>query len=379
MSAWRKSKVPAVHIYVFTLIMILSIFLISNFNYTVKRDEYEEQLDAAILMDKCLKEIAALRTELGIPFNPEIDPNYTGIMGEEFTLLTTSVGDESAKRTGTNPNFAAVLVRYFADLGLKKGDLIVVGSSGSFPSLLLATLCACKAYGLNPLVTYSFGSSMYGSTLVDMTFYDMLERLREKDLLPYEFVAVSMGGKNDQGEDNTFSWIFELLEGVEANQQEVLRGLCEKASVPFIDIPDFEENIRYRLGLFDRLAAELGEQIKCFINVGGASYNHGGTSDSLNLANGAVRMFSSLPQDPRRGLTFEYLARGIPIINLLNIKGLALSNGLPIDPVPLPAPGEGGVFYKETYPKAMLLAAIAITLAYLIYLALKNKRPLVKS
>jgi hypothetical protein len=36
--------------------------------------------------------------------------------------------------------------------------------------------------------------------------------------------------------------------------------------------------------------------------------------------------------------------RGIPVIHLLYIKGIAQAYGLPWDPVPLPEPGKGAVY-----------------------------------
>ena len=36
---------------------------------------------------------------------------------------------------------------------------------------------------------------------------------------------------------------------------------------------------------------------------------------------------------------------------MLNVRGMAADNGLPYDPVPLPAPGEGGVYYETAYQR----------------------------
>jgi len=42
----------------------------------------------------------------------------------------------------------------FLKVGLKKGDVIAIGASGSFPSLILATLSAAKALDLKRLKIY---------------------------------------------------------------------------------------------------------------------------------------------------------------------------------------------------------------------------------
>ena len=58
-------------------------------------------------MARSLASIKALRLEKGLPIDPALDPNHTGIVGDEFTPLTTSLGDVEAKRTAANPAFAA--------------------------------------------------------------------------------------------------------------------------------------------------------------------------------------------------------------------------------------------------------------------------------
>lgn len=64
---------------------------------------------------------------------------------------------------------------------------------------------------------------------------------------------------------------------------------------------------------------------------------------------------------------YEYAARGVPVINMLNVRQLAADNGLPYDPVPLTHPGEGGVYYYIAYrlwipalAAALMIAALAV-------------------
>ena len=76
--------------------------------------------------------------------------------------------------------------------------------------------------------------------------------------------------------------------------------------------------------------------MRCFVNVGGATANYGDTEASLVVPNGLVLKLPSLPASPSRGLVFEFAARGVPVVHLLYVKGLARENGLPFDPVPFP-------------------------------------------
>ncbi len=159
----------------------------------------EQQLDAARLMARSLDCIKRLRVATGPAIDRSLDPNETGIIGDEFTPLTTSLGEVEAKRTSANPAFAALLVKYFHEAGLKPGDVVAVGASGSFPALLLATLSASRTLDLEPIVIYSFGASMYGANLPGFTFADMLAGLRTEGIMPYRFEAVSAGGDEDRG------------------------------------------------------------------------------------------------------------------------------------------------------------------------------------
>ena len=144
-------------------------------------------------MAQSLTSIRALRLEKGLALDRTLDPNETGIVGEEFTPLTTSLGDVAAKRTAANPAFASVVATYFERAGLKRGDAVAIGGSGSFPAFVLASLCAARALDLRPLLIYSVGSSMYGANIPGFTFIDMLARLRADGLLPYSIVGGRAG------------------------------------------------------------------------------------------------------------------------------------------------------------------------------------------
>jgi poly-gamma-glutamate system protein len=288
----------------------------------------DRQIAAAALMAQSLESIKALRQAKGLPLDRTLDPNETGIIGEEFTPLTTSLGEVDAKRTSANPAFAAVLVKYFQSAGLKRGDVVAVGGSGSFPALLLASLCAARVLDLRPIVIYSIGASMYGANIPGFTFVDMLARLRADGLLPYDLAAVSPGGDQDGGAGVLFD-----------ENGTALLSETRRSGIPVVAGATLADRIQRRLWIYD--AAAGARPIRCFVNVGGASASFGDTPASLELPNGLSLKVASLPLSSTRGLVFEFAVRGVPIVHLLHVKGLALDNGLPFDPVPLPPVGEG--------------------------------------
>ena len=261
----------------------------------------------------------------------ETDLNGTGLIGPEWTPLTTTSGLIEAKRTSLDPNFAALLVRYFQEAGLKAGDHVAVGASGSFPGLLIATLCAATEMELDVDVIASFGASMHGATRPELNICRIMRIMRENGVVDYGLLAVSPGGDNDYGESLLFP-----------EAREVIAALAAEEGVEFIDYNDLEKSIARRLELF-------GEDVDCFVNVGGASANSGTSAYTLDFPNGLVTDPPRIPTTANRGLMYEYAARGVPVINMLNVRGLAADNGLPYDPVPLPQPGEGGVYYEIAY------------------------------
>lgn len=280
----------------------------------------EEQLgsSAAQLMARSLESIRRLRAARNIPIDAAADPKATGIVGVEFSPLTTSLGEADAKRTSANPAFARVMVQYLGGAGLRRGDVVAVGASGSFPALLLATLCAARVLDLEPVVIYSIGSSMYGANIPGFTFVDMLAALRADGRLPYRLAAVSPGGNDDGGGGVVFD--------------EEGGGLLEevrRSGLPQVGGASLAERIQRRLRIYDEAAGS--RSIKCFVNIGGASANFGDGEASLALPNGLVTRAGDLPRSPTRGLVFEFAARGVPVVHLLHVKGLARENGIPYE------------------------------------------------
>ena len=107
--------------------------------------------------------------------------------------------------------------------------------------------------------------------------------------------------------------------------------------------------------------------IKAFVNIGGATPNYGNTNASITYPNGLVIGGPKIPDHPERGVIFEYQDLGIPIIHLLNIRDLAVKNGLPTDPAPFPQIGEGGVYRQIAYSKTIIILVIVIEFLYLFW------------
>lgn len=293
-------------------------------------------------------------TQHGIAIEKD-DLNHTGLIGPEWTELTTSLGMTEAKRTSLQPDFAALMVKYYQQAGLQSGDTVCCGMSGSFPGLNLAAVCAANAMDLNIKVIASYGSSMYGATRIDMTIVDILNIARAAGVINYEMLAVSPGGNDDKGEGILFP-----------ETRSIIEGLAAKDGYIFIDEGNIPGAVQRRLELF-------GDDVDCFVNVGGASVNVGSSPYTLNFPNGLVMDPPVIPQDLDRGLTYEYAARNVPVVHMLNVRGLAEDNGLPFDPVPLTKPGETNVYYT-TYQSPWYAVVSLVIAAALLWIGWKKKK-----
>lgn len=318
-------------------------------NQTRVRIPYADvQLAAARRMERAEQVLLDYVKANGIEIEKD-DLNKTGLIGPEWTELTTSLGMIEAKRTALQPDFAALMVKYYKEAGLKSGDTICCGMSGSFPGLCLAAVAAANEMDIRIRIIASYGSSMYGATRMELPVMRVLEIAREAGLIDYELVAVSPGGDFDQGNSILFP-----------DSREKIFALAEESGFLMIDEANIPDSVQRRLELF-------GTEMDCFVNVGGASANVGTSPYTLTFPNGLVTDPPRIPLNADRGLAFEYAARHIPVIHLLNIRGLAEENGIPFDPVPLTRPGDTDVYHDVRQSPWYCAASLAISL-FLLWL-----------
>lgn len=284
------------------------------------------RMEAARRMARALLVLAEERERRGLPRDPVADPNGTGLIGAEFTLITTTLGDPVAKRTATNPQWAAVVAEALWRVGARAGDVVAATLSGSFPGLNLAVFVAADVLGLRLAAVSSLGASMWGANLPQWTWADMEQVLAARGLIGQRSGAYTLGGEGDRG-----GGLFP--EGVEALRAAVARS----GGPPLLEPRDLDEAVELRLALFDEVAARAGRSIAAYVNVGGGQAALGSCSALLTLQPGLLWP-EQVPACPPKGqgVLSRMADRKVPVIHLLNIRELALRNGLPLDPVPLP-------------------------------------------
>lgn len=324
------------------------------------RENLEIMLSAAKEMQEAIHHLRLCHERKGLPFHLESDPNQTGLIGLKNSILTTSLGQLEAKRTTTNPDFAALIVYLLQQAGVKEKDAVAIGASSSFPALIVASLAAAKAMRITPLCIISLGASQWGANNPRFTWLDLQDCLEKAGWLPNKPVAVSLGGAKDIGS------------GMEPEGKELLLRQVKERGLNLIDEPDLEKNVALRLNLYE--AAAKGKGIAAFINIGGGWANMGESEEILRLPPGLNIIDRSAVQF--KGVVWEMGRRVIPVIHLLYIKGLADKYGLPWDPQPLPEIGKSR-FYELARASTRhfkLFAFIYLIIAFIAIISLYAQR-----
>lgn len=285
--------------------LIAIIFIVGYYYsgvYNFQRDEnYKLMLDAARHMKIVSNKILERKIEKGIEVDYGLDINKTGLIGHEYTEITTTLGNLESKRTSTNPDFAALFVKILKERGLQKGDKVAVNMSGSFPALNIALIIALDLLELEGVIISSLGASTYGANNPEFTYLDIEDFLLKEKLIFNHSKAYSLGGDGDLGENFEEEYKEKILERFRDGNRK------------FFHIAEYKKNIEERLKHY----LSFGE-IKTFINIGG------------NLVS--------------ENLLKEFSDRGIDTISFLNIKLIALKYKIPLDPMPLPEIGKSKLY-----------------------------------
>ena len=309
---------------------------------------YDTQVQAAQQLAVCFDAVKGYKQAIGISMSEE-DLHRTGMIGQSYTGITTTLGAPEAKRTTAWPDMAALCVRLLYEAGVEPGDTVGAGFSGSFPGMDLAVVTACESMGVELICIPSVGASTFGANDPELTFPEMMCHLYQDGLIKTWPAAVTMGGSDDVGADMD-----------KTLAADIRQRLTELDLTP-VELPDFGENIRWR----EELYRSLGP-IDCFIAVGGNLSSLGRGEDSTSVGQGVLSMTRAPRLHEGSGLVQRYQADGIPVINLLNIKQLVADYDLPFDPVEWPEIGQSAVYFDSYSPRGWVAAGLAGTTLLLL-------------
>lgn len=277
------------------------------------------------------------RTQQGTATPMEFDPWGCGLIGVEWSGITTTLGDLEAKRTACSPAWAIQFRRWFRDLGLEAGDPVAIYSSASFPGLLLNAIAAAESLQLQPLLIVSLGASTWGANHPGAPWPVLESELRRAGFiaLKADFYTLGAGA--------------ELGHGLAQANILLLRQAAANAGVGVLDAPDLPAMTRLKS---DLLAAH-GARV--LVNIGGSQANLGDDEEILRLSRGLVPAAETARAG--NGVIAHAMQNGIPVIHMLNIRSIAAMSGIPYDRPPGPA---APVQVKPWWAMAGLLLFFAV-------------------
>jgi len=334
------------------------LIIVENSKEFQKQANYEEKIQAAQLNKKCMIYLKNTFFANEIAIDNINDPNETGIIGQQFSEITSGRGSLPVKLSTANPNFAAMIVTQLKEAGLKKGDGVAVCVTGSFPALNIATCAAIETMGLQPIFITSVTSSSWGANSPAFTWLDMHKSLYDAKLISFMPVASSIGGNEDLG--RTLS-----KEG-----RDLATAAIERNELHYINSGTLEGNITERMKIFENGTSK----VKMFINVGGGIASLGSNNNADVLPSG-LRTSAKINELPdHRGVVYEMVRKDIPILNLLHINRLMERYDLPRDPVPLPKIGEGSLYKTFRYDLTVVVAATSVFLSLILGVMYYDKK-----
>lgn len=233
-----------------------------------------------------------------------LDPDHTGVIGKEFTPLTTTIGYEEAKMLSTKPGWASWLVRDLVAHGIYPGAYIAVSMSGSFPALNIAVFAALQELKVDANCISSVGASSYGANEIGLTWPQMERRLRDAGILRLSSSAVALGGTGDRGEE----WDAETI--------EMALQAVDYSMLPFLKSLNLRDAIKKRMLHYGKT-----KHYFCFINVGGGQAALGGEGGYRYKHGGWFLDQLSKKGDPM-GVMDCFLDAGVPCLNLLYLDDL---------------------------------------------------------
>ena len=331
---WRPRGVSVNALLVIAAISLAGILVVESFPERTSEVYLQQMLEASRLASEAMEVVRQERERRHISIDPIADPAGSGMIGVAMSDVTSNTGNLLAKLTSANPNFAAVAVHLLREAGVKEGDTVAVGVSGSFPSLNIALYAAMTTLRLDPIIISSVSASQWGANNPKLLWIDMERTLFQHKVFPFRSVAASLGGQEDRAA------------GLSEDSIALLKRSIKRDKLPMIEPENYAESVVERMAIYHEHAD--GDTIRTYINVGGGTSSVGTHRSKFAFQPGVNRR-----TPPRAALIDSVMARfldeGIPVIHFLQVNKMAQRYGLPVSPQVTPPVGSGQVFLQRRY------------------------------
>jgi poly-gamma-glutamate system protein len=340
---WRPRQVSSAMLALVALMSIAGLASVEVFQVRTKQRFHREKLAAAGLARDAMAVIKNERMQRAPAIDEETDPAQTGLLGLVMSEITTSVGHLPSKQTSVNPNFAAVMVHMLKRAGVDEGDTIAAGLSGSWPALNISVYAAAQTLKLNLMVISSVTGSQWGANDPEFTWLDMERILAERRVFSFRSLAASPGGIEDKALGLGREERLLVFDAIERNGRHPLKP------------KDYHESVERRMQLFRDHSR--GAPIGAYVNVGGGTASVG-TRLGKRLFKPGLNRVAPPKTTPYASVMARFVDEGIPVIHMVKIISLAERYGLQIQPVVMPAVGEGKIYVKEEHSVVLTLAVL---------------------
>jgi len=316
-----------------------------------------EELRAAVSMELAMLALCQEMAERGLAIDKAIDPNGSGLVGLPFSGITTTLGSLGAKRTGAQPDAAALMVRLLRDAGIRRGSIVAVDSSGSFPGFAIATLVASKEIGAEAVLITSIGSSTYGANRPEFTMADIVEALVARGVIPHSAAAISAGGGGDVGI------------GMDGEETAQALARARRYGALVLEERELSRNVAARRAVFERKGSPA-----VLVSIGG-NWSAVGSGEAFAGRNGLLRPEDFSDEVPLgAGLIQDFLRSGIPVIRVLDVKDLCAKTGLAFDPTPWPERGRAALYRSVSANRIAILSGPLIAIAVAVVIRRQNEK-----
>lgn len=344
---WRPHRVPNALLFLVALLSLAGFISVEFFRIKRRQPYYREKIAASRLARNAMEAIKDERLKRKISIDPEVDPLRSGLIGVPMSPVTTDTGYLAAKQTSLNPNFAAVIVHLLKQAGVKEGDLVALGVSGSFPALNIAAYAAVQTLKLKPIVISSAAASQWGANAPSFLWIDMERSLFDRHIFSFRSIAATRGGVEDRGF------------GMSKEGRTLLDEAIQRNGLRLIEVTSLTDGVNKRKQIYEEQAGT--SPLKAYINIGG------GTA-SVGTVVGKKIFKPGLNRTVPRGASIidsvmtRFANEGVPVIHMVYVAELARRYGLPLQPKQPPPIGEGKVFYKEEYNLPLAIGVLLVIL-----------------
>ena len=265
------------------------------------------------LTEKWFDIVCAEKLKRNIISDANSNVKYSGLIGNDYTYITTTLGSLEAKELATNPEFAAIITKYLISAGVDKSSTVGMTISGSFPSLAIATLASLQTIGAEVILCSSLGASSYGANQPEATWIDIENWLIKEGGLKYRTCVLTLGTEDDNGN------------GLQEEGLLILEEAAKRNNVELYIPATLKESIEMKTKLLSN------NDISLLINIGGNQAAMGSCVHAPGIPNG-LNNGDKICDDENRGIISRLAEDGIPYLHLLNIKDLAIKNNIPLEP-----------------------------------------------